>query len=445
MAKKQQPNVSSGAGASPPPVAKSAPRAASDFAALVGFDWGDREHAVHVLVDELATGERGTSGKVGHTPEELHAWAAELRERFGGRPVAIAIEQSRGAVIAALTEHEHLVIYPINPKQAARYREALSVCAKKDDPFDARLLAIFLREHLALLRPLERDDALTRELGDTCQFRRKLVDDRTRLKQAAIAELKQFFPQALDWFGDLQSVTALDALKRWPTLHDLQRANPATLRKFFHDHRRRNEDAVNELIDTIRAAKPLTSDQALITPRAAYTGALLKQIAVLNQAIRDLEGVIDQLFSQHADAAIFQSLPGAGDALAPRLCAALGTNRERFDSAANVQAMCGIAPVTKASGQSRQVQRCHACPAFLRQTFHEFADRSRKGCAWARALYKHYRARGKKHHAAIRALAFKWIRIIFKMWKTKTCYDDSRYLHRLQLKNPDLAKTLASA
>lgn len=219
----------------------------------------------------------------------------------------------------------------------------------------------------------------------------------------------------------------------------------ATLRKFFCDHRRRDEDAVNRLIETIRAARPLTSDQAMIAPRAAYTAALLQQIATLNQAISELEGVIEKLFSQHADAAIFQSLPGAGAALAPRLCAALGTNRQRFDAAANVQALSGIAPVTKASGQSRLVQRRYACPAFLRQTFHEFADHSRKHCAWAKALYRHYRASGKKHHAAIRALAFQWIRIIFKMWQTHTCYDDARYQHQLQLKNPDLAKNLASA
>ena len=107
--------------------------------------------------------------------------------------------------------------------------------------------------------------------------------------------------------------------------------------------------------------------------------------------------------------------------------------------------MCGIAPVTKASGQSRQIQRRHACPAFLRQTFHEFADHSRKRSAWARALYQHYRASGKKHHAAIRALAFKWIRIVFKMWKTQSCYDESRYHRQLQLKNPALAKNLPSA
>ena len=118
--------------------------------------------------------------------------------------------------------------------------------------------------------------------------------------------------------------------------------------------------------------------------------------------------------------------------MAPRLLSAFGTDRDRFDNAATIQQYSGIAPVTKASGKSRWVQRRWAAPKFMRQTFHEFALHSIRSCPWARAYYQQMRARGKGHHAAVRALAFKWIRILWRCWQDHTPYDETRYLEALR-------------
>ena len=114
-------------------------------------------------------------------------------------------------------------------------------------------------------------------------------------------------------------------------------------------------------------------------------------------------------------------------ALVPRLIAAFGSDRNRWQSPEQLQSYSGIAPVTQQSGNSRVVKRRYACPKFLRQTFHEFADHSRKWSPWAKAWYEDRRARGVKHHAALRALAFKWIRIMFRMWKNRETYSESHY------------------
>ena len=124
--------------------------------------------------------------------------------------------------------------------------------------------------------------------------------------------------------------------------------------------------------------------------------------------------------------------PGA--ALAPRLLVAFGTDRDRFASADEVQAYSGIAPVTKRSGKSCHVTKRYFCNKFLRQTFHEFADHARKWSTWSKAFYQHLRARGHRHHAAVRSLAFKWIRILFRCWKNRQSYDEARYLQQLQSK-----------
>jgi len=67
-------------------------------------------------------------------PEALHEWIAQLRDRFQKGRVAVAIEQRKGAVIHALMMYDFLILYPINPKALARYREAFQTSGAKDIP-----------------------------------------------------------------------------------------------------------------------------------------------------------------------------------------------------------------------------------------------------------------------------------------------------------------------
>ena len=124
--------------------------------------------------------------------------------------------------------------------------------------------------------------------------------------------------------------------------------------------------------------------------------------------------------------------------MAPRLVAAFGTDRERFSSAREVQQLSGTAPVLKRSGKSCLVIRRMARPKFLHQTFHEYADHSRKKSLWADAYYRMLKGRGMGHRSALRSLAFKWQRIMYRCWKTRTEYDESRHLQQLRLQNSPL-------
>ena len=107
---------------------------------------------------------------------------------------------------------------------------------------------------------------------------------------------------------------------------------------------------------------------------------LAQQIRDIRKSIDTAQEHIDEAMARHPDAGLFQALPGAGRALAPRLLAAFGSQRERFDTADDIATFSGIAPVTKQSGNSRVVHRRYACPKYMRQTFHEFADHARKWC-----------------------------------------------------------------
>ena len=156
---------------------------------------------------------------------------------------------------------------------------------------------------------------------------------------------------------------------------------------------------------------------------------------VRTRAERNL--VIEDRFEKHADAKIFSSFPGAGAALAPRLLAAMGSDRSRFASSLEVAEYAGIAPVTERSGKKTWVHRRFACARFVKQSFHEFAAESIRFCDWARCYYDKKRKEGKSHHSAIRALAYRWIRIIYRCWKDCIPYEDGKYMRSLRQRKPD--------
>ena len=128
--------------------------------------------------------------------------------------------------------------------------------------------------------------------------------------------------------------------------------------------------------------------------------------------------------------------------LAPRLLAAFGEQRDRYESAAEMQRYVGIAPVTESSGKKRWVHWRLQCPKFLRQTFVEWAAQTIPRSFWAGAYYRQQRAKGCSHQVAVRALAFKWIRILYRCWQDRTPYDESKYLNALKRRGSPLLATM---
>ena len=411
-----------------------------ELAALIGVDWADQKHAVCLSVVGSDQLEQST---LDHTPEALADWIANLRQRFGGRSVGICLEQTRGALIHALLVHDFLVLYPINPATAKRYRQAFATSGAKDDPVDAQLLWELLAKHRNRLRPWTPDDAQTRKLALLCEHRRKLVNARTALVQRLTAALKAYFPQALSWVGDdLASTMACNFVIRWPTLEALQKARPQTIRNFYYAHRCRRPDRISQRLAQIPIAQPLTTDSAVVDAHALLAVTLVGQLRSLLPSIGEYDRQIALLFATHPDAAIFQSFPGAGPALAPRLLAAFGANRDRFPKPVAMPQFSGIAPVTDRSGKTMRIHRRYACARFLLQTFHEFARCSRTQCAWAAAYYQAQRTAGKGHHAALRALAFKWLRILWRCWRDRVPYNEPQYLESLRRHGSPLASAL---
>lgn len=414
----------------------------NQYAAYIGIDWADRKHDIHLY--DPTTGQTEDS-IIGARPQEVKDWVASLQQRYGNAPLAVCTEQKRGPLIYALCQYENLVLFPINPRTVANYRKAFQPSRAKSDPVDARILVELLLKHGDKLPIWQPESADIRALRQWVESRRMLVGEKVRLTNRIIAALKNYYPQVLDWFEDKDTRVFCNFVQQYPTVKAAQAAPAEELTQFFRTHGVVRRSAITRRLEQIaKAGIALSEDPGIVEPMQWLVEALMGQLKLLLVRLLDLEAKIEALFSSLPDAALFSALPGAGPHLAPRLLAAFGSDRSRFRTAQAMQRYSGIAPVRESSGKKNWVHWRWSCPIFLRQTFVEWANQSRHHSAWAQVYYRMQREKGNSHPAAMRALAFKWIRILFCCWQKGELYDEAKYMAALERKGSPIAKLLAN-
>jgi transposase len=384
-------------------------RSREQLAAFIAIAWSDATHDV-CLMD--ASPSKQDACVLKHTPEALAAWATALRTRFAGRTIAVCLEQSRGPLIYARVPSDVLVLYPSNPATLAQYRQAFSPSRAQEDPRDADSLLELLRhqrDHLKAWRP---DKAKPRTRPDLVEHRRRRVHDRTRLSKRMTARLKADFPQVLPGFDDIRTTLVGDFLRRWPTVEALKKVRPATRETFSHEPHAVRQEAIAHRIAAITEAVPFTTAQAVRRSSVLLSNALATQMKTTLAALHAFDDEIEQLCRTPAADHLVAALPGAGTVDAARLTAAMGTDRNRWPTGNARRGFSGLAPVVERRGPSTWIRWRYFCPKVLRQSFHEYAGASVQHSCWARAYSRSQRARGKRHQAAVRALACKGSRSI---------------------------------
>ena len=410
-----------------------------EFTAFVGLDWADAKHDICV---QAAACEAREFDRFPHQVAAIDEWAHAMHQRFGGR-IAVALELSKGPIVYALQKYDFFVLFPINPSMLAKYRQAFKPSRAKDDPTDAELALDLLLRHRERFQPLKPQSVPMRKLCILVEQRRRLVGDKTRYTNRLGNALKQYYPQALQWFEQRDTVVFCDFLSRWPTLIQVKRARKATLTTFFKAHNVRFERVIEARLCAIKSASPLTRDMAVITAYQLQAEALVEQLRVTLKAIARFDAEIATTAAKLPDyALLFKPLPGAGPALAPRLLAGFGEDRQRYAGAEEIQQYTGVAPVTERSGNKTWVHWRWQCPTFLRQSLVEWAAQTINKSFWAGAYYRQQIDKGSSHQAAVRALAFKWVRILYRCWQTRTPYDESKHLESLRRRGSPLLKHL---
>ena len=410
------------------------------FSAIIGIDWADKKHDLCMYVPG---NDKRLFSVLPHKAEAIDDWANALQAQFPDQQIAICIESRKIPLIHALLKYPFLVLFPVNPQTLARYRRALQPSRAKDDPVDAQLLVDLVSKHPERFKPWTPERPEVRTLASLVEMRRTLVADKVRITNRLTASLKHYYPQVLDWFSDKDTLLFCRFVEKWPNLSKVKRARRDTLNAFFTANGVRRAELIERRITAIKAAVPLTHDQAVIMPNELLVMSLIHRLALTLGYLAEFDREIEKHFKALDDASLFKTLPGAGQHLAPRLLVAFGEDRTRFESAEALGRYAGIAPVTERSGNKSWVHWRYSCPRFLRQSFVEWANESIRFSFWARGFYQLQRERGKTHQMAVRALAFKWIRILYRCWQNRTPYDEAKYLMALKAKGSPLVAALA--
>ena len=426
------------ASAFPPSQPNSNMNTSKHYAALIGIDWADKSHAI-ALRDTASGNLEETS--LDSNPNAVSTWINELRDRYQGQDIAICVELSRGALVSQLASFEFIHLYPLNPVTSAFFRKAFTPSGAKDDPSDALRHLGILEHHMDQLNRWQPSSPIDQRLLLLCENRRKLVTLQVDLRNKITSALKDYFPQALDYVGDdVAAPMGCAFILKWGDLASLKRAQPETIRKFYYTHGSRSKKRIENRLKSIKEAEPVSDDPALVEPSRFYVQVLAKQLQALCASIKAAETMLEETFQEHPDASLWQSLPGAGAVIAPRLAIAWGSDRRRFTSVQEMQTYSGIAPVRSASGKRETIFRRNHHPRFLHQSFWEHAKLSALHCEWAKAYVERQVTKGKRRSSAYRSLAFKWQRIMYAMWASGKPYDEAYYQWALGKSGSPLAK-----
>lgn len=392
------------------------------FAAL---DWAQEHHDL-IVVDRNGT--ILAEFRFNHTAE---GWSRfdQLMQPFGQCP--ISIETSCGMVVDQLLQRQYPV-YPVNPKAAKRYRERKLPGGTKTDRHDAWALADALRTDGHAWLVLRPQDQSTTTLRLLCRDETVLIEQRTALVNQLQAALRDYYPLALESFEDWTKPFTWAFIQAFPTPAALAQAGPRRREKFLHLHKLWRPQTAPHRLQAWTRGQQLNATCALVEAKSLLARSLSSVLTTLQHQIDEYRRRINEAFAQHPDHDVFGSLPGAKEKLAPRLLAEIGSLREVFPDAQSLLCWAGVSPVSFQSGQISKARIRWACNRALRCAVHLWVDESRQTCAWAEAYYRAKRQQGQSHAGALRCLAKRWLKILWRLWQDHAPYQESRYLQSLQ-------------
>jgi transposase len=375
--------------------------------------------------DEQAT--KILSRSVAHTVEGFTEWGRWLDEqRAAGVELWAAIEKPEGRVVDFLLDHG-VIVFAINPKAVDRARDRFRASGAKSDPFDARVLATFLRTDHHHLTPVRPSSEAAQELKGLTRDYTRHVRQQTRTLNQLTAALKAYYPRALEVCDDLKSQWARDFLRDYPTPAALAALTERQWQR-WGGGRRLSAERLAAGWERLHAPQ-LPVPPHVVRVHARLLAALLEQLDVTIRTVQAYREAISDFFARMPAATWATSLPGGrSGTTVPTLCAELGDAAGRWESFRHLQAHAGSVPVTDRSGKYAAVFFRFACNRHLRQAVHQFTANSLAHSEWAKAYYDRCRKRGHRHHHALRALSAKWLKILFALWTRQVPYDETHHL-----------------
>jgi transposase len=398
----------------------------------IGIDWSENKHDV-VFINEAASPLARFT--IPHSPEGFAKFeVARQRLGLGLQECHVALETAYNVLIDFLWARGYSQVYVVPPRVTKSRRPSYSLANAHTDQSDAYLLADLLRSDRHRLRPWRPDLAHTQEMRAKVSLLLHLTRSSVRLSNRLRAVLLRYYPAALQVFTKLNAPVTLAFIRSFPTPQAVAELSYAAFQTFARQHRYSHPRKLPAAYARLQAPQPCAHpDIVYIYQQEAIllAGLLLQMLEAKKTTLRKL----GDLFALHPDFAIFDSLPGAGELLAPALLVKFGDDRERFPSAASVQALAGTCPVTEESGKRRLVKFRYACDREFRYIATQWARHSLRESVWANAYYHRVRPRTCSKSHAQRCLANRWLAILWKLWQSRQPYDEAYHLQQCKLRS----------
>lgn len=268
--------------------------------------------------------------------------------------VKIGIETDRGPWVQALVAAGYMV-YPVNPLQAAGYRERLAVSGAKSDAADAHMLADMVRTDSHQLSPMAGDSADAEAVKVVTRMHKTLIWERTRAAQRLRHALREYFPAALEAFEDLDAADTLQLLAKAPDPASAARLSISQISAALERARCRDIAAKAGSIQAVLRAGHLGQPAVVTAAYAASVRALVALLVTFNEQVKTLKGQVEDHFGRYPDVEIILSQPGLGAVLGARVLAEFGDDRDRYATAEARRNYAATSPISRASGKKRTV------------------------------------------------------------------------------------------
>ena len=395
---------------------------------LIGIDWAKEVHHACIMNEAGAQIARFSFPHSTQGFSELERQIAKLD--VPPPDCLVALETAHTLIIDFLWSRGFQV-FVIPPSVVSSSRGRHRASRAHNDPSDAFLIADLLRTDRHRFAPWMPDGELVRQMKAKLNLIDSLTKSITAFSNRLQAVLFRYFPLALDLFSDVKTQISLQFLQTFPSPKAAQALSYSDFAAFCRSHHYTHPERLPEVYAHLSQPAP-QPDPVVVSAYEAETVFLAKLLLDLVRHKALVIRQVQKLFRQHPDHAIFDSLPGAGDLLAPKLLVMFGDHRDRFPSPAIIQALAGTCPVTIQSGGKRRVRFRKACNRDYRRTAQQFAICSVPEAEWAAAYFSRCRARGLSKNHAYRCLANRWLKIIWKLWQSRQLYDENYHLQQIQ-------------
>lgn len=397
----------------------------------LGIDWSEKKHNVCWL---NAAGAVIQEGIIPHTPEgflQLVKICQQLQVEAG--EAVIGLETAHNLLIDYLLESQLGPIYVLPPNLVKSNQGRFAQSGAKDDRRDAHLIAEILRTDPGRLHAWQPDSLLTRRIRARVQMLSLLNRTIRQYTSYLRSVLLRYYPAALEVFSGLDQPVTLAFLQCFSTPTAAHALTYAQFTGFLQEHHHTQRQAWPMAFQRLQVDYPIVNQATL----ELYSTQMLVLVDTLRHLLEQKRATRLALlhdFQQHPDAALYQSLPGAGDLLAPALLSKLGDDRGHFPSPAVLQAVAGTCPVTRRSGRAKSVHFRRACDHDFRHIVQQWAVAALKQNPVAQAYFSQVRPHCRSDNAAYRRLANRLLAVLWRLWQDHIPYDEATHLRQRALR-----------